>query len=329
MYVPPKGAVLQPAINYAVPVAAGQPADRKIPRGTALSWVFPKVCPINAKNYITDPNAEVFKIAEIQNALRALKMRFVWWDWACFPQGWNWDWRPDTATGRGLAVGPQFDVHEELRAAAASSMNKMRYFYPKSTVGCLWWHETTWTQGGNPALIGNVESIVQILTAVGTVKNLTLGTVTALVDVLTKATRKESSLVSLWSFQEAVLLTSTARPLPAASTTPASSLGSPSVVLDKNAARYVIGDEHDNLGRAFFQHGQLNLEDIVNAVTTVAMVIGSSLMKYCEFFHGTPYFDENLIANSYIKARRKFSADELVPGPRPRCRGSRITFPAY
>lgn len=285
MYVPNKGTVKQFPTTYAIPTTA-KGISRNIPKETPLSWMFPKVCVTGSDGSFLQPQKEVFTIANIQKALRAMNIRFVWWDWACFPQGWDFDRRQPSTTDpkdtRGLKMGPEFMVHAELEDVQKISMNKMRYIYPLSTVGCLWWHETIWSQGVKSAPVGDVELIVQQLMTIKDTKNLTPKNVGDLIDALTRATRTESSLSSLWSFQEVVLLTAPARPRAAAPITKPLSLESPSVILDKEATSFVA-DAKDGSTRAFIQNGQLNMEDIVNVATLIANVMGSSLVKYSKY----------------------------------------------
>lgn len=85
LYNPPVGGKDVPVTSFGVGDA------RIVPVGTRLSWMFPKVCPMDFTKIpptVANPNAEVFTIHEIYNAISKLGRRFIWWDWACIPQGW-------------------------------------------------------------------------------------------------------------------------------------------------------------------------------------------------------------------------------------------------
>ena len=119
---------------------------RLIPEKTPLTWLMPVVYWPNTKEYefeVLHAAPPPFTISDIKTALRALKIRYIWWDWACVPQGW------DTVRSPANIKEPvpnEVQFHIDLKDVQSESTNKMRYFYPASTKGCVWWYrKNEWT----------------------------------------------------------------------------------------------------------------------------------------------------------------------------------------
>ena len=89
----------------------------------------------------------------------------------------------------------------------------MRTVYKSSLNGCLWLHQTTWARD-NKSVKGPVqlllEHIISIRTA--TLSKLTIDAVEALHGLLLAAQTSQTSLTSVWSFQEGILYGDENRP---------------------------------------------------------------------------------------------------------------------
>ncbi|MCJ1398740.1 hypothetical protein MMC11_001941 [Xylographa trunciseda] len=112
-------------------------SSRLIPKGTPLTWTMPVLQKGKDGTY-------PFTIDAVKTAVTGLNMKYVWWDWACVPQGV--DPAGVKATTTALGEGPDFQLHKELAHIQTEVTNKMRYFYPASKKGCVWWYmDNQWT----------------------------------------------------------------------------------------------------------------------------------------------------------------------------------------
>ncbi|KAI2789268.1 hypothetical protein POX_e07298 [Penicillium oxalicum] len=151
-----------------------------------LSWVFPIAIKAPGQT------EEQFTVADARKALGTLGLRFVWWDWACIPQGFVQPPDPSKA---------QYQIHPELLPVLDQEMNKMRYVYPNSKRGLIWAHNGEWGQNGP------LEQAIQACCNFPLYPSLTR-TVVEVEDVVAKleaANLSEQWLQSLWCFQEGVL----------------------------------------------------------------------------------------------------------------------------
>ncbi|KAJ5356238.1 hypothetical protein N7517_010847 [Penicillium concentricum] len=151
-----------------------------------LSWVFP------ITRQEPGQSVEQFTAGDAQRALGTIGLRFVWWDWACIPQGFINPTEPDKE---------QYRIHPELLPVMDQEMNKMRYVYPNSKRGIIWAHTVHWGRGSE------LEQAIKACCNYPMTPSLTK-TVVEVEDVVTKledANKSEMWLQSLWCFQEGVL----------------------------------------------------------------------------------------------------------------------------
>lgn len=158
----------------------------KDPKDTTknLSWVFPIV---RAQPGLPE---EQFTIRDVRHTLNTMGLRYVWWDWACIPQGFV---DPEKSQ--------EFQIHEALRSVAEQEVNKMRYVYPHSKRGTIWAHNIRWSD--DSALKTAISTCCNYYAMGGTTR--TLGQVQEIVSALQEANKEEVWLQSLWCFQEGVL----------------------------------------------------------------------------------------------------------------------------
>lgn len=190
----------------------------------------------------------------------------------------NFECRWDSDFRTKEKKGPEFQTHGDLLKKAESSMNKMRLFYPASKSGLVWWHETNFKTGALQPVIPMVKLVKSMMELTGT-KDITDTWAFDFAENVSCIAKSESSLQSLWSFQEAVLFSSEARPQQAPRIRADEPLRTPSVVLDKTGTGYPAPNGEATV---FCKEGHLNFEDLVDLAAEVAHVIGMALMGYRE-----------------------------------------------
>lgn len=217
-----------------------------------LEWVFPFVRKLNKDNQTNTTEPEIFTIFDVKQVFETLGLRFIWWDWACIPQGWS-EAFDKTKT-------PEAELHKDLKGVNWIEMNKMRYVYPRSSKGTLWFHQSTWT-GPKNTVKGPVQKAVEICNKLRATKgpDRTVEDIKAAVDAIEATRATEASLVSLWSFQEGVLFGSPERP----QQTSSGPLDK-SVLLDHNGTRLPTDGSLT---------GQADLIDLVELTSAVAGTI--------------------------------------------------------
>lgn len=196
----------------------------------STTWKFP----VMNKNYTApfsfqDPIDPIFTIQDVKKTLTALGTRFVWWDWACVPQGEEKALKATPLPNPDLKPAPQ--TLEELQTV---EVDKMRTVYKCSLNGCLWLHQTTWVRD-NKAIKGPVQLLLEYIISVrtATLPKLTVDAVEALYGLLVAAQNSQNSLTSVWSFQEGILFSDAKRPQVLGSST--------CMILDHNAETLTKG----------------------------------------------------------------------------------------
>lgn len=241
----------------------------KEPAYPAFAPSVAKVCPpwkfpIVNKNYVQgergpvfqDPVEPIFTIEEMRKTLGSLGTRYVWWDWACIPQGPNDILFPDGQLPNTHGLVQMLEV------------DKMRIVYPCSMNGCLWLHQTSWVRDPAKGIKGSVQLLLEL------VNNLVINqyaytpdAVEAFCDLLVAAQNTQASLISVWSFQEAVLFGAQRRPQKIGSTT--------AVILDHSGAAF--GRNEDSLVGLQGGKGDF-VADIVNVASRIIVVIADTLI---------------------------------------------------
>lgn len=152
-----------------------------------LSWCFPIVRQ-DPKN---STSAEQFTVEAALAAVSKMGLRYVWWDWACIPQG-----------ERSRTGNIQYRIHDELLPIVDQEMNKMRYVYPNSKRGIIWAHNIKWADDSalKKAFLACTEysSTTQL-------QEKTLANVEKVISALQAANAEEAWFKSHWCFQEGVL----------------------------------------------------------------------------------------------------------------------------
>ena len=231
------------------------------------TWLFPVV----NKNYKTpfidfqDPIDPIFTPVDVKKTLTALGTRFVWWDWACVPQGPWQDLQAKKLPNPQPSPSPQ-----TLLDIQTQEVDKMRIVYPYSLNGCLWLHETTWVRD-TKSMKGPVQLLLEYIISIHSVtyRRLTVDAVEAFYGLLLAAQNSQASLVSVWSFQEGVLFGDSKRP----SVLPDSKGGASStcLILDHNGQAF--GNHLDGLATGQGDY----VQDIVATASIIFGMITDAL----------------------------------------------------
>jgi len=236
------------------------------------TWKFPIV----NKNYaqgpwgpeFSDPVDPVFTIDDIKKTLTNLGTRFIWWDWACIPQG-PWELLENLKLSNNppiKAAAPGNSPPSSLAELQSIEVDKMRIIYPSSINGCLWLHQTTWSRD-NKGIKGPVQQLLDLVNnMVLNQYNFTLDSVESFYGLLLAAQNSQLSLQSVWSFQEGVLYGAVRRPQKIGSTT--------CLILDHNGEAY--GRKVDDLVGLQGGVGDF-VGDIVNVSSRIVAFIGQLL----------------------------------------------------
>lgn len=186
------------------------------------------------KNYNTpfsfeNPIDLIFTIQNVKEILISLDTRFVWWDWACVPQGEEEELKATPLPNPGPKEAPK--TLDELQTV---EVDNMRTVYKCSLNGCLWLHRTTWARD-NKAMKGPVQLLLEnkIIIRTASLPKLTIDAVEALYGLLVAAQNSQNSLPSVWSFQEGSLFSDKNRPQVLGSST--------CMILDDNAETFAKG----------------------------------------------------------------------------------------
>ena len=241
--------------------SAKEPAYPAFDPSITAPWKFPVV----NKNYkapfsYQDPVDPIFTVQDVQKTLKALGTRFVWWDWACVPQG-----NEDDLKAAKLVLDPQAPaVSKTLLEIQSLEVDKMRIVYPYSLNGCLWLHQTTWARDGK-SVKGPVQLLLEYIININIAKysNITIDAVEAFYGLLVACQNTQASLTSMWSFQEGVLFGDHNRLQVLNSST--------CLILDHNGEAY--GKDLDNLPSGQGDY----VKDIVTTTSTIFGMITSVL----------------------------------------------------
>lgn len=158
-----------------------------------LSWCFPTV----RQNPRTPTSPEQFTVEAAVRTINSMGMRFVWWDWACIPQG---EW--PAAPGAVNVPNPNFVIHPNLIPIVQQEMNKMRFVYPNSKRGIIWAHNIKWADDSALKIALRLCCDYSSTTRLADKK---LNEVQNVVTALESVNQAEAWFTSLWCFQEAVL----------------------------------------------------------------------------------------------------------------------------
>ena len=236
--------------------SAKEPAYPAFDPKITTTWKFPVV----NKNYkapfsYQDPIDPIFTIQDMQKTLTALKTRFVWFDWACIPQGPEDDLKAAKLLNPGPPPNPQ-----TLLDLQTLEVNKMRIVYPHSLNGCLWLHQTTWARD-TKSVKGPIQLLLEYIINMNIAKYsmLTIDAVEAFYGLLVACQNTQASLTSMWSFQEGVLFGDHNRPQVLNSST--------CLILDHNGDAF--GTHVDNLPSGQGDY----VQDIVATASTIFGVI--------------------------------------------------------
>jgi hypothetical protein len=232
------------------------------------TWLFP----VMNKNYkapfqFQDPPDPIFTIEDIRRTLKALGTRYVWWDWACVPQGLPGDLKAMALPNAQPAPSPQ-----TLLDLQTLEVDKMRTVYACSLNGCLWLHQTTWVRD-TKSIKGAVQLVLEHIISMRTAgfQKLTFDVVEAFYGLLLAAQNTQNSLTSVWSLQEGILFGDDNRPqvgptskFPSGSTT--------CLILDHNGEAF--GSHTDGLvgGQGDY------VQDIVATASRIVGIIANVLV---------------------------------------------------